>query len=395
VLLPNLDQINEAYLQGLCDDKTTESQTLEFKRELPATDEKRELQKDVCALANADGGDIVYGIAEVAGSASKVMPLPTAFLDAARRRIAQALNSIEPRLQGLRVHPVQVTDGFAVIARVPASFDGPHSYRVDSGARKFVMRNGTDTTDMNFDQIRTAFDRTATLAEQAREFIDKRFAAISQRQTWRPFVVGPICAVALVPIAGLAGRLSVDIAALNNSYSGFTFRDWSSVSRTMNLDGLVVYPVGNDGDGVLGYTQIYRNGAVVALRTGAALAFQKKIIPSSMVTGFYRDAIMKAIYGAKALGFTGPAVLKCAMVSVTGYQFGVGRSSDPRARAVAHPDRDSLVLPDTWVSAIEGIETSDQIDALTLPMMDMLWQAFDLERCLEFDVLGKWAPRTQ
>ena len=392
MLLPNLDGIAEAYLQGLCEDKTTESRTLEFKRELPSIDEKRELEKDLCALANADGGDLVYGIAEVAGAASKVMPLSAASLDATRRRIAQAIAGIEPRVQGVQVHPVPVAGGFVVVARVPASFDGPHSYRVEASARRFVMRNGTDTTDMSYDQIRSAFDRTATLAERARQFIDERFNAIGRLQTWRPFHTGPICVVALVPIAGLAGRVSVDIAALSNSYNRFMFDDWGSVSRTMNLDGLVVHPAGAESDGVVAYTQVYRNGAVVALRTGAG-AREKLIIPSTTVTTFYRDAVIKFLAASKALGFTGPAVLRCALVNVTGHKLGVGLTNEPWGLNIANPDRDLLVLPDTWVNAIEGIETSEQADALVLSMMDVLWQAFDLERCLEFDLSGNWAPR--
>ena len=81
------------------------------------------------------------------------------------------------------------------------------------------------------------------------------------------------------------------------------------------------------------------------------------------------------------------------MVNVTGYQLGVGQDNNPWGRNVANSDRDSLILPDTWISAIEGIETDDEIDALLRPMLDVLWQAFDLERCLEFDLSGRWAGR--
>ena len=70
MLLSNLDEISEAYLQGLCEDRATESQTLDFKRELPATDERRELQKDVCAFTNADGGDLVYGERQLGGESA-------------------------------------------------------------------------------------------------------------------------------------------------------------------------------------------------------------------------------------------------------------------------------------------------------------------------------------
>ena len=392
MLLPNLDHVSESYLQSLCDDKCPESQTLEFTLELPSTEKNQELMKDVCALANADGGDLVYGIAEVSGAASKVVPLTSASLDTAKRRIIQVLDNIEPRVQGLRVHPIEVSGGYIVIARVPASFDGPHSYRVES-SRRFVMRNGTSTTDMSFDQIRTAFDRTATLADRAHQFIDKRFNAISRGHTWKPFVTGPICVVALVPIAGLAGRISVDIAALNTSYEEYMFEDWTHVSKTMNLDGLVVYP-NSSADGALAYSQVYRNGAVEGLRTGAVPGSTPPRIPSTVITKFYRDAVDKFVRASRHRGFTGPAVLRCALLSTNGYALAVGQSNDPVGKNVAATDRNDLVLPDVWINAIEGIEKSEQVDAIVRPMMDVLWQAFDVKRCLEFDMAGNWAPRT-
>jgi hypothetical protein len=394
VLLQRLDDISEAYLQGLCSDGTMESQTLDFKLELSKADDKRELHKDLCAFANADGGDLVYGIAQDAGTAAKIVPVNTASVDALRRRIAQAVDGIEPRLQGVRVHEVSVPDGHVVIVRVPASFDGPHSFRVDGGARRFVLRNGTDTTEMNFDQIRTAFDRTASLAERARELIDQRFQAIAQRHTWKPFHPGTIASVALVPIAGLAGRNAVNIAAINNSYNRFMFPEWSSVSRTMNLDGLVVYPATPKEGQLLAYTQVYRNGTIVGLRTAAALATDRPLIPSTVVTAFYRDAAIKFIHASKALDFTGPAVLRCAMTNVAGYQFGIGAMGDPWAKTVADVDRDFLMLPDVWIDSLEAIETAADADALLLPILDVLWQAFDLERCEEYDLSGKWSPRT-
>ena len=254
MLLRNLEEVSEPYLDGLCSDKAVESQTLDFKLELSVAEDRRELHKDLCSFANSDGGDLVYGVAQTGGSASKVVPIPTTALDGMRRRIAQALDSIEPRLQGVRIREVPVTDGYVVVARVPSSIDGPHSYRVDGSARRFVVRNGTDTTDMNFEQIRTAFDRTATLAERARQFIDRRIDAVANRKTWKPFAAGPISVVAVVPLAGLAGRNSVDIAAINNNYNRFMFRDWVSVNRMMNLDGLVVFHSVEKGGKTPAYT---------------------------------------------------------------------------------------------------------------------------------------------
>lgn len=272
MLLANLDGVDERHLQSLCDEKCPESQYLDFKLALPGTapEEKQELMKDVCAFANADGGDLVYGVAEASGAAAKVMPMIGEPADAAKRRVAQVLDAIEPRIQGVQIQPVNVAGGYALVLRVPGSFDGPHSYRVGT-LRRFVIRNGTSTTDMSMDQIRNAFDRTATLSERAREFIAQRMQAVELHKTWKPFVPGPICAVVLAPLAGLAGRLSVDIGALNNSYNRFMFKEWGSVSRTMNLDGLAVYPNGTK-EGSVALSQVFRNGAVECLRTGANLS---------------------------------------------------------------------------------------------------------------------------
>ena len=59
VLPYSLDQINEIHLQQLLAEGWVESQTLDFKRELPGRDDKAKLEllKDVSALANRDGGE--------------------------------------------------------------------------------------------------------------------------------------------------------------------------------------------------------------------------------------------------------------------------------------------------------------------------------------------------
>ncbi|MGH8576375.1 MAG: AlbA family DNA-binding domain-containing protein, partial [Gammaproteobacteria bacterium] len=215
MLLETLDRVSADLLRKLCDDRCPESDTLDFKRELPGglDKDKHELLKDVCSLANTDGGDLVYGVEEKAGAASALVPLTGESADAARRRISQILDAgLEPRVQGLRLHHVEVTGGYVLILRVPASFDGPHCVRTNNN-RRFVMRNGTSATDLTFDQLRAAFDRTATLAERARRFIARRLQLVIDHKTPKPLLVGPLWVVHLVPVAGLAGRQTVDLNA--------------------------------------------------------------------------------------------------------------------------------------------------------------------------------------
>lgn len=395
MLLANLEQLTEAILQKLCDDQCPESYTLDFKREPPGglDKDKQELLKDVCSLANADGGDLVYGIEETSGVAGALMPISGELPDAAKRRLSQILDAgLEPRVQGIRMHHVDVKNGYVLVIRVPASYDGPHCVRVNN-MRRFVMRNGTSTSDLTFDQLRAAFDRTATLSEMARHFIDKRLQLIISRNTSKPIMEGPICVVHLVPLAGLAGRQTVDLRSLHtNGYTQFLGHDWGGGSCTFNLDGLVVHPGRGLTDKYYAYTHIFRTGAIEAASNGGEKRQvtpggpERGVVWSLGMTKFYRNSVETFMHVAKEWGFAGPAVLCFALLHVKDYELGIGN----RFRHPAMPDREHLILPEVW---IENLDTAE-LDNVVRPMMDMLWQAFGVERCHDFDAgTGEYKPR--
>src|SRR6186713_1131863 len=177
MLLEQYEKIDEAELLRLCKAGCPESSTLDFKRDLPGISEegrekdKKEFLKDVCAFANSDGGDLVYGIAEEHGMAKEPVPITAENFDDAKRRLGQILEAgLEPRVPGLLFHQIPVAGGYVLLVRVPASFDGPHRFSSNNREKQFVMRNHTHTSELNYAQLRAAFDRTATLAERARTF---------------------------------------------------------------------------------------------------------------------------------------------------------------------------------------------------------------------------------
>ncbi|MEP6878030.1 MAG: ATP-binding protein [Nitrosospira sp.] len=87
----------------------TESEMLEFKAILPERDGKQEFLKDVSAMANSNGGVIVYGISEKAGQAENIFAIKTENSDHAIRRLEQCMESgIEPRLTGVKFKEISV-----------------------------------------------------------------------------------------------------------------------------------------------------------------------------------------------------------------------------------------------------------------------------------------------
>lgn len=386
-LIPFQD-VNEATLLELCSQGCPESQTLDFKKTLPGLSdrERSEFLKDVCALANTDGGDLVYGIAEGDGHAKELNPVASEPADAAKRRLGQISDAgLEPRVVGLRFQDVPVTGGYALIVRVPASFNGPHRYIIN-GVAKFVMRNGTHTTELTYDQLRTAFDRTATLTERARRFRDDRIAAIANRKTWKPMMNGPVCAVHFIPIKAMAGNHSVDIFSLYNNYTPFMFPSWGGASRSTNLDGLVVHPGIASGQLEIGaYTQVFRSGAFETSRYGGGLADpSRKEITAIGVSVFIRDAIQKFLKAGVDLGSSGPAVASAALLTIGDYEFGLPAEHFGSRR---RSDRENIVLPETWINAIESVTNVDEV---ARPLLEVLWQAFGVERCYLYDAQGHW-----
>lgn len=388
MLLEDLNSLDEAKLHKLCDEACPESNTLDFKRSLPSSSDrdKSEFLKDICAFANSEGGDLVYGIEEADGVANKLTPIATEPADTACRRLRQILDAgLEPRHSGITFHVVQVSEGYILVIRVLTSFDGPHRYIYNNHSR-FVMRSGTHTTELTYDQLRVAFDRTATLAEKARNFRDSRIDAIVARKTWKPIVAGPICVLHLIPISSMSGRRSIDIRALHNNYTTFILSDWGGGSRTLNLDGLVVHPgYSKENSEMYTFNQVFRSGAIEALRYGGlTIDPDRHFIPSTSIANFFRESTSRFIEALKSLGFTGPAIISSALLFIGDYQFALSNSSYKFA------DREHLILPEHWVDNLESITN---IDTVIQPMLDVLWQSFGIERCTEYDRDGNWYPK--
>jgi hypothetical protein len=398
MLHERLDAINGALLDEVCREAWPESQTLDFKRILPTKDDagRAAFLVDVCAMANSDGGDIVYGIADAQGTASAVMLLDPAVEapDAAARRLGQLIEAwIEPRMPRPEFKPIGCTSGgYALVLRIPASYVGPHRVTL-SDTNRFMLRSGSHNADMSYDQLRRAFDRTATLTERAQAFRSDRLEAIRKGQTWKPLLAGPVCVLQVIPLQAVSGRVQLDIAAAYKDYMDLGQSSWrTGMGRSTNLDGLIAYPpeVSVDGKGVLlGYTQLFRNGAIEAVWSGRVLQDDRPAIPSTTVSIFYRDGVRALLESLRRRGVSGPAIIAGAFLRVTGYEFAVDNRFFPfGSLSTATADRSDLLLPETWIDDV-GTPPSDP-DDIARPMLDVLWQAFGQLRCLEYDQQGRF-----
>jgi hypothetical protein len=386
-------EITESQLRQICTDRWPESATLDFKARLPLAADKQEFLKDVCAFANHNGGDLIYGVGADGVGAKAIVPITGEQPDNAERRLRQMVEAgAEPVISGIEVAAIPVPGGYVLVVRVPASFNGPHRFLNGSGYSRFVTRCGPITADMSFEQFRVAFDRTATLGHRARQFRMGRLQSVRAREVWKPLMSGPTCVVHVIPVSSMGGQQVVNVGELNRKYDVLRLHGWTGESHSMNLDGLVVYPppVALEGGRTFhSYVLAFRMGMIEATRFAGMLSDQSQpIIPSTVVADFVRDALQKSLTAAQSFHVVGPAIAAVALMSVDGYRFGVG---DAYYSVVPSPaDRGDLILPEHW---IEELSAASDIDSIARPMLDIVWQCFGLERCLDYDKEGKWRPR--
>jgi Putative DNA-binding domain len=115
---------SQAELERLIIEQIEESRVLEYKRaaSLGRQDkQKEEITKDVSAFANSAGGTIVYGLAEFADEERKHLPEKLDPLDRtqfSREWLDQIIGNIQPRIDGLAIHPVPLDSDFNHVAYV-------------------------------------------------------------------------------------------------------------------------------------------------------------------------------------------------------------------------------------------------------------------------------------
>ncbi len=247
-----LNAIEERDLQLLVQDQVRERQTLEFKRDNYGRNDEatREMLRDISAMANAYGGDILLGVETVGdGVASNVVGVPDGEQEA-QRIASSCLSNIEERIRGLAVWPVPISNGnHVIVIRIPQSFRSPHMITF-KGLNQFWFRHDRQKSPMSVHEIRETCSRVEMLSTRIAEFLEKRLVDAIAISAGRPTLT-----VSLTPL--LVAKEIVDIkdkqlreiirdCALNDGYlptpciTGLEVRKvngrWIRLDRNGHLD---------------------------------------------------------------------------------------------------------------------------------------------------------------
>lgn len=431
-----INTITEADLQRLVDEGRREDVQLEFKQTLPGNsdDGKKEFLKDVTAMANSSGGDIIYGIREdrsnpdEAGKAAELVGVGSSGIgaDAAKLWMTELLNSsVEERILGVAIHDVQLSaGGYALVVRVPKSWNSPHVVRHKNHWR-FYARNSAGVYAMNVTELRAAFLLTDTLSQRMEEFRRGRLSEITEQvypglrhdSDWTESPPSDklhkrtsALVIHLQAFDSVKPGYALDIANALNA-EGESLRlcgdDYGEPRKRLNFDGFLV---SNDN----GYLQVYRSGATEEVNLGEMTnnldgnTFDVHCFGATELDRAIFKGVGRRLALLKSLGVASPILVSLSLINVKGcklflryftyvgdqrsnYHYKLSEHSIDRARL----SLSGIVVDDLQELPLEGnVGDAPQYwftaQGLMRPYCDSVWNAAGYPRSSYFDMEGKW-----
>ncbi len=255
----DLQRVSKADLEALRENEVPEGILIDYKRDIYELtgDGRREFLKDVSSFANTAGGHIIIGMDEKGGLPTNLIGVE-GNLDAQKQRLESLLRDrIEPRIVGVRMQPVAVSDDRnALVIRIPKSWNSPHA--VVNHTRIFYARNSAGAHHASVDELRAMFTAGATFLDRAREFHRKFLVQIHGVDTPIQFPgEGGRLVLHIIPFSAFGSETMLDPKVMQGEVLPPL---WSTgFNHGYNVDGYLTTFVGRQQ---AGYLQVFRNGII-------------------------------------------------------------------------------------------------------------------------------------
>lgn len=385
----NHDDITEKDLQALVETGKVEDQTTEYKGELwgSSDKEKFEFYKDITALANAEGGDLIVGITvDEKKCPKKVAGLEGSADNEISRLSMMIQNGIEPNIiptpkifsKNLKKGELE-TGKFVIIIRIRQSIFAPHRIAFN-GIHKFFVRINNDSVEMGITQLRNAFNLSGNLVDRIQKFRMERLQKLVSGETPIPLKKDDVCRgklmLHIIPFQSFLSTQYVDIndekiyALLEGKLKPIETR---SHDHRYNLDGFLTFATINENNETYSYAQLFRNGIIEAV-FGAVLAGDRLIMKE--FKNEINDSVSTYLDLLKELNVSLPIYVFLTLYEVKGakipfevpfYRTGV---MFPNAPPI---DRDLLQLPEVVVE--DFVKGKNELENILKPISDAMWNA--------------------
>ncbi len=384
-----LDQLIEADLQELIDNKVAECKTIEYKKELPkGTDrDKKEFLYDVTSFANAVGGDLLFGIDSQDGIASSLCGLVGLDADSEKLRLESIIRDcVQPRIMGLQTQSVSLQNGNSVlIIRIPRSWNSPHMITFNQDNR-FYTRNSAGKHRMDVTELRSAFLLGESLAERVRNFRLERIARIVADETPVPLKKKSRLVLHVIPFDFMESGNQIDLTKHESTFLRFPPIVNDGWGHLYSMDGFVTFTGKYEGESQ-SYNLFFRNGAI---ETATCTFYTEKENNNTIASLFYEQKVLEWL---DKLGQIAPLVeiqipvfIIMSLLNVRDFLMATSNMFDITPK---HPiERDHIMLPEVLVE-----DFNFNPSAVMKPIFDIIWNACGYSGSRNYDQDGNWRPQ--
>jgi hypothetical protein len=297
-----------------------------------------------------------------------------------------ARDGLEPRIVGLRMKAVPLTDGgYGIVLRIPKSWNPPHRVAARN-TNRIYGRNSAGAYEYSVDELRVVFNLAASALDHVRAFRAERLARIDSGEAIVPLAVNlGRLVLHLVPLSafGVGNQIDLEQASVVENL----VRPIASLgySPKINFDGFSNVHYGRDGQ-CWSYTQIFRNGAIEAVKVRVVSDYNAPnlLIPSKDFGNWIFEVLPTYLTALQRLDVASPIVFMVTLQGVRGARLGLNALDAPPPI-----DRAVLELPEIL---IEQYGTDLDYQRAVRPAFDALWNTAGYARSTYFDSADRWTP---
>ncbi len=293
-------------------------------------------------------------------------------------------DGLEPRISGLEMEWLPMDDGEhgVLVVRVHRSWSAPHRVTFLKDMN-FYVRNPAGKHPMSVDELRRAFNLSATVVERMRAFRDERVQIIGAQLGAQqlPFDVqsGPKIAVLIVPLSAMVDPLDLHIQVKQRS-SGIVspISDLRSTYQHC-LEGVATITPENPASA---YALMFRTGAVEFVTPiGDPEHLARPNVSPFKIERAVLEAWNRFVDFAKSFGVDPPIWIFATLIDVGGLMLSTAAPRSPPIRRNIVPLQEVSVGPDDF---------GKRPEVLFKRVLEVAANAFGLPQSPSYDANGRY-----
>jgi hypothetical protein len=388
-----ISDLQEQDLQRLVDDQVQERDSIEYKRDMygNSDDDKREMLKDITSMANHRGGYIVIGIdADAEGIPTKVVGTEA---DSHVERIrSSCLNNIDKRIVGLDIEDISLNNSkVAIIISIPESINAPHMVTY-KGLNQFWKRHGRQKERMTVQEIGEAFDKRLSNLNRLDRFLLLRKTEILENIGEKTFMVISSSPAVLLDEAILSVHDQHLRGLILNTPRVAGYMGAISCGQPYpTINGLRAdnsTPYYHTNPSLTEYIEVFTNGFIeygnlFEEPDGQSRKYFAGVADAASIVNF--TGFIQEVYG-RYLPLR-PLVVNFTIYNAKDMYLAASRGDSDKDRLVRW-QKQHLELGKFYIDNI-----SEERKSLTKAICDRLYQAFNREKCNQFDDAGTFRAK--